>query len=217
MAEPGWFADPVDHALLHYWDGVRWTHTVRSNSTGPPVAIAEAPLAAPAPAAAFVPPPAAAGTVAPPEPGTWTAPVGAITLVPSWLARGLALLVDAIVVYGVPAGISMLAMWTSSVDPVALLVTIVLIAVDFAILQGITGQSVGKRVASIAVVDPITRQPVGILRSAVRTAVSVLSFVSFWIVVLNDRRHLESGGRRLCDRAARTVIVPAADALARSR
>jgi len=163
-----------------------------------------------------MPMPMSAPVAGAPGPTAVAAPGAVRALVPSWSRRGIALAIDTVAVYGVPALISMGVTGTTTVAPAGLVVSVVLLLIDLVIVQGIAGQSLGKWAAAIAVVDPASRQPVGIVRAAVRTVVSIFTIVVFLIVVLYDFQRLTTRGTRLCDSAARTVVVPAAERQPRS-
>lgn len=93
----------------------------------------------------------------------------------------------------------------SSGGSVVLLVFVVLY---YVLLEGLTGRTLGKRLAGIRVVDQETGGRPGMLSAVLRTVLRVVDgFFAYglgWLIVVSSKHR-----RRLGDMAARTIVVRA--------
>ncbi|TQL04039.1 putative RDD family membrane protein YckC [Cellulomonas sp. SLBN-39] len=79
----------------------------------------------------------------------------------------------------------------------------------YVLLQGLTGQTPGRRLVGIAVVDRVTGTPAGLLRTLVRPVVHLLDA----ILLVGYARPLWDGRRRtFADQVLGTLVVPAVPA-----
>lgn len=147
----GWYPNPDNPSQERWWDGTTWTDATRPSGGG-----------APPPPGAYPPPP---GQYAPP-PGAYGAPVGygyapTGAQLANFGQRLVAYIVDLIVV-AVPVGIvtSAMAAASDALGAIGQLIGIVAGVAYFAYFEGgETGQTLGKKMMNIRVVDANTLQP----------------------------------------------------------
>jgi uncharacterized RDD family membrane protein YckC len=82
-----------------------------------------------------------------------------------------------------------------------------LAALYFTVSEGSTGQTLGKPVARIRVVDDVTGDRIGYGRALLRFAVSWVSFFALLFGYL--AMFADAAGQTWHDRAAHTLIIPA--------
>lgn len=87
-------------------------------------------------------------------------------------------------------------------------VLLVFVALYHVLLEGLTGRTLGKRLAGIRVVDQRTGGTPGMLSAVLRTVLRVVDgFFAYglgWVIVVSSKNR-----RRLGDMAARTIVVRA--------
>lgn len=168
---PGWYPDPSNPGQQRYWDGAAWT-----DATAP-----AAPAAPQAPGYGAPGGPAAPGYGVPGAPAYGTSQVGygyaqavGAPLAGFW-TRFFALLVDGIIV-GIPVAIVLAVLGIEATNDNGgtnfgyQVLTFILMSPYFFLLEGSEkGQTIGKRILGIQVVDEATLQPgIGTGKAAAR-------------------------------------------------
>ena len=115
--------------------------------------------------------------------------------------RFAALFVDALAT----AGVSFAIFRLSGASVVTIVAVLLLAATYYTCYEGLTGQTTGKRLVHIKVVDEVTGKPIGPPRALLRFAVSWVSFIAllggyFWMLG-NDQ------GQTWHDRAAHSLVI----------
>jgi uncharacterized RDD family membrane protein YckC len=129
----------------------------------------------------------------------------------SWWKRLAALVIDNALLYAVSALVALQATSSTAVSDLRLLTELVLTFLYFGYLNGVHGQTVGKRLLGIRVVDVETGDAVGFGRGMARYGVVALLSMAFVIPELIDGLWPLRDPRRQSwhDKVARTLVVNA--------
>jgi uncharacterized RDD family membrane protein YckC len=129
----------------------------------------------------------------------------------AWWKRLVALMLDNALLYGVTALVALQGTSSHAVSDIRVLAELALTFLYFGYLNGVHGQTVGKRLLGIRVVDVATGDPVGFRRGMARYGVVALLSLAFGIPVLIDglwplRDPLSQSWH---DKAVRSLVVNA--------
>jgi len=137
------------------------------------------------------------------------APTG--TGLAAWWKRLVALVVDNALLYAVSALVAIQGTSSTTVSDLRLLTELVLTFLYFGYLNGVHGQTVGKRLLGIRVVDVDTGEPVGLARGLARYGVVALLSMALVVPEIIDGLWPLRDPRRQSwhDKVARTLVVNA--------
>ncbi len=140
--------------------------------------------------------------------GQWAPPP--VALAP-WSKRLVALVIDNALLYAVTTLVALQATASSTVTDIRVVAELALTFLYFGYLNGVYGQTVGKRVLRIRVVDADTGTAVGFRRGLARYGVVALLSMAFVIPALIDGLWPLRDPRRQSwhDKAVRTLVVDA--------
>ncbi len=147
--------------------------------------------------------------------GVWTkgsdgspvTPYGSFTA--AWWKRLVALVIDNVLLYLVTSLVSLQASTSSAVTGLRLVSELVLTFCYFGYLNGVAGQTVGKRLMGIRCVDAETGYPIGFRRGLARQAVVALLGLAFLFPVFIDGLWPLWDRKRQSwhDKAVRSVVI----------
>ena len=128
-----------------------------------------------------------------------------------WWKRLVALVIDNALIYVVTTLVALQATSSSLATDLRIVAELVLTFLYFGYLNGVYGQTVGKRLLHIRVVDADTGTPLGLRRGLARYGVVALLSLAFVIPVLIDGLWPLRDPRRQSwhDKVARTLVVNA--------
>jgi uncharacterized RDD family membrane protein YckC len=143
----------------------------------------------------------------PADVGQWAPPIA----LAAWWKRLVALMLDNALLYSVTALVALQGTSSSAVNNIRMLAELALTFLYFGYLNGVHGQTVGKRLLGIRVVDVATLEAVGFRRGLARYGVVALLSLAFVIPVLIDglwplRDPLRQSWH---DKAVRSLVVNA--------
>jgi len=116
--------------------------------------------------------------------GSPVTPYGAVTA--AWWKRVVALMVDNLLLYLVAALVSIRSSSSGAVTSLRLVSELVLTFCYFGYLNGVPGQTVGKRLLGIRCVDATSGEAIGFRRGLVRQGVVALLGLAFVFPVFLD-------------------------------
>jgi uncharacterized RDD family membrane protein YckC len=132
----------------------------------------------------------------------------AVTLA-AWWKRLVALVIDNALLYVVSTLVALQGTSSSAVTNLRIVVELVLTFLYFGYLNGLHGQTVGKRVLGIRVVDGDTGQPIGFRRGLVRYGVVAALSMALVVPELIDGLWPLRDPRRQSwhDKAVRSIVI----------
>jgi len=138
--------------------------------------------------------------------GHWTPAPAALA---AWWKRLVALIIDNVLLYAVSTLVAIQGSSSSAVTDLRVLAELVLTFLYFGYLNGVFGQTVGKRVFGIRVVDADTGEPIGFRRGLARYGVVALLSMAFVVPELIDGLWPLRDQRRQSwhDKAVRSVVI----------
>jgi len=127
----------------------------------------------------------------------------------AWWKRLAALIVDNVLLYAVSTLVAIQATSSSAATDLRVLAELVLTFLYFGYLNGVHGQTVGKRLFGIRVVDADTGELIGFRRGLARYGVVALLSMAFVVPELVDGLWPLRDPRRQSwhDKAVRSVVV----------
>ncbi len=128
-----------------------------------------------------------------------------------WWKRLVALVVDNALLYAVTTLVALQASSSAAVTDLRIVAELALTFLYFGYLNGVYGQTVGKRLLRIRVVDEDTGLPLGFRRGLARYGVVALLSLAFVIPVLIDGLWPLRDARRQSwhDKAVRSLVIDA--------
>jgi uncharacterized RDD family membrane protein YckC len=149
--------------------------------------------------------------------GSWeerlqgSAPTADGTVTAEWWRRVIALLLDNLLLYAVSALVGLQATSSTAVANLRVVAELALTFCYFGYLNGVIGQTVGKRVMHIRCVDAETGEPIGFRRGLARYAVVALLGLAFIVPAFIDGLWPLWDDRRQTwhDKAVRSLVVNA--------
>jgi uncharacterized RDD family membrane protein YckC len=126
-----------------------------------------------------------------------------------WWKRLVALIVDNALLYVVTTVVALQGTSSAAVTNVRVLTELVLTFLYFGYLNGVHGQTVGKRLLGIRVVDADTGMPIGLRRGLARYGVVALLSMALIVPELIDGLWPLRDPRRQSwhDRVARSLVI----------
>ena len=77
----------------------------------------------------------------------------------------------------------------------------------FSYFEGTTGQTFGKSMVGVKVVDQTTQRPVDIGRALIRNVLRIIDWLPFFYILGFILVAVEEKRKRLCDMAAETIVI----------
>ncbi len=135
----------------------------------------------------------------------------ASTVLAAWWKRLVALIIDNALLYVVTTVVALQGTSSSTVSDLRLLAELVLTFLYFGYLNGVYGQTVGKRLLKIRVVDADTGMLIGMKRGVARYGVVALLTMAFVFPALIDGLWPLRDERRQAwhDKVARSLVINA--------
>jgi len=130
----------------------------------------------------------------------------------AWWKRLAALVIDNALLYAATTLVALQASSSATVTDLRVVAELALTFLYFGYLNGVYGQTVGKRLLHIRVVDADTGTPLGLRRGLARYGVVALLSLAFVIPVLIDGLWPLRDPRRQSwhDKAVRSLVIDAA-------
>ena len=139
------------------------------------------------------------------------APSPAPVLLAAWWKRLVALVIDNVLLYAVTTLVALQATSSSTVNDLRLLAELALTFLYFGYLNGVHGQTVGKRLLGIRVVDADTGMAIGLKRGLARYGVVALLSMALFVPELIDGLWPLRDPRRQAwhDKVVRSLVLDA--------
>jgi uncharacterized RDD family membrane protein YckC len=137
------------------------------------------------------------------------APAPAPVALSAWWKRLVALVIDNALLYTVTTVVALQATSSSTVSDLRVLAELALTFLYFGYLNGVSGQTVGKRLLGIRVIDVATGEAIGFRRGLARYGTVALLTMAFVVPAMIDGLWPLRDERRQAwhDKVARSVVV----------